>query len=157
MAQTARIGQAELERHFKPLTVRQLFSDAGTKDPGPRLAASCMRASRLAEGALLGAWTLEQIDVLFAEDEGIVALTCSLAMACGAEGITAWSGPGAPFEGLYKRTMSELKEIAAGQLRSRGESKGAGTNPTITGRIRTVGEPAFVFAPTRSNPRRGGY
>lgn len=157
MAGPARIQQSDLERFFEPKTVRALFSDSGGPTPGPRLTAACQRASRLCESYLRRAFTLEQIDALFEEDESIVALCCSLAMACGAEGRSAWSGQGMPFEGLYNRSMKELKEIADGARRSRGEDKGAGVNPTITGRSTPTQCPTFMFAGTARNPKRGGY
>jgi hypothetical protein len=124
---------------------------------GPRLATACLVASRIAESLLLKAWSLEQIDELFAEDQAIVALTCQIAMGWGTSGRAEWSGQGAPFEGLQKAAEGALDKIAAGAMRSRGESHGAGVNATITGRQDAPPDPQFMFAPNRLRPRRGGY
>lgn len=152
----ARIGQPELEAHYPPGVVRRVFSDDGSGNPGPRLARACLRASRRAESLLLRAWTDEQITKLFEEDEAVVAATCGLALFYGVEGKTEWTGQGAPYEGLERRCLAELRDLADGKSRSRGEAEGAGTNPTITGRS-NVPCPQYVFATSAKQPRRGGY
>lgn len=152
----ARIDQGDLEQNFPPKHVRLIFSDDGSGNPGPRLAAACLRASRRAESILLRAWSLESIDKLFEEDEAVMAECCRLAIAYGVQGKTEWSGQGAPYEGTEKAALAALRDLTDGQMRSRGESQGAGTNPTITGRS-TVPDPQYVFASSAKQPRRGGY
>lgn len=154
----ARITQADLEANFPPNHVRAVFCDDGKKNvPGPRLAAACTRASRRAESILLRAWTSEQIDVLFAEDEAIKAETCRLAMAYGVEGKVEWTGQGAPYQGLEQAALKALKDLADAEQRSRAEREGAGQNPRVTGNISPTQCPQFMFASTKSRPRRGGY
>lgn len=153
----ARIDQGDLEANFPPQHVRRIFCDDGSGNPGPRLAKACLRASRRAEAILLRAWTLEQIDVLFAEDDSIVAESCRLAIAFGVDGKTEWSGQGAPYQGAEKAALAALRDLTDAETRSRAESLGAGTNPTIKGSIGTPREPAYVFANSINQTRRGGY
>jgi hypothetical protein len=152
-----RIDQDDLEKFFPPKTVRAVFSDNGSGNPGPRLALACATASRRAEGVLLRAWSLESIDKLFEEDEAVMYATCCLAIAQGVMGRPEWSGQGAPFAGLEKQCLTALRELADAQTRSRAETNGAGGNPTLKGSIRAPAEPQYVFSPSKSNPRRGGY
>lgn len=156
MPGNARIDQEDLEANYPPGVVRRVFSDDGSGIPGPRLARACQRASRRAESILLRAWSDAQIDKLFEEDESVVAATCGLAIFYGVEGKTEWTGQGAPYEGLERRCLAELRDLADGKSRSRGEAQGAGTNPTITGRTNAPC-PQYVFAESRKQPRRGGY
>ena len=153
----ARITQADLEANFPQKHVRGVFSDTGQLQPGPRLAAACMRASRRAESILLRAWSLDGIDVLFEEDEAIRAETCRLAMAYGVEGKTEWTGQGAPYQGLEKAALAALKDLADAEIRSRAESLGAGANPRVSGNVSAPAEPQYTFAPSRNQPRRGGF
>jgi hypothetical protein len=153
----ARITQADLEANFPPEHVRGVFSDTGKLLPGPRLATACARASRRAEGILLRAWSLEGIDVLYAEDEAIVAETCRLAMAYGVEGKPQWTGQGAPYQGLEKAALAALRDLADAEVRSRAESLGAGANPRVSGNVSAPSEPQYVFSSSRNQPRRGGF
>jgi hypothetical protein len=154
----ARIDQGDLESNFAPQHVRRVFSDDGSGNPGPRLAAACLRASRRAESILLRAWPdPTSMDKLFEEDEAIIAETCRLAMAFGVEGKPEWSGQGAPYQGLEKAALAALRDLTDAETRSRAEQNGAGSNPTIRGSIQTPQEPAYVFANSLTQTRRGGY
>jgi hypothetical protein len=157
LAGPARIDQADLEANFPPKHVRAVFSDDGKLQPGPRLSVACTRASRRAESILLRAWSLAGIDVLYQEDEAVRAETCRLVMAYGVEGKIEWTGQGAPYAGLEKAALSALKDLADAEVRSRAESLGAGQNPRVTGNISSPETPQYVFAPSKSQPRRGGY
>jgi hypothetical protein len=155
----ARIDREDLEAQFPSRHVGAVFCDDDSGQPGPRLAAACSRASRRAEGLLLRAWSSEQIDVLYDEDEAIVAETCRLAMAYGVEGKTEWSGQGAPYQGLEQAALKALKDLADAETRSRGEANGAGTNPRAQGNISAPGGACtqYTFSESRTRPRRGGY
>jgi hypothetical protein len=143
----ARIDREDLEAQFPSRHVGAVFCDDDSGQPGPRLAAACSRASRRAEGLLLRAWSSEQIDVLYDEDEAIVAETCRLAMAYGVEGKTE------------QAALKALKDLADAETRSRGEANGAGTNPRAQGNISAPGGACtqYTFSESRTRPRRGGY
>lgn len=154
----ARIDQADLESLFDPRLVRRMFSDDGSGVPGPRLASTCLVASRAAESILLRAWPLEQLDALFEEDEAVRLFTCRLAMAYGGQGKPEWTGDGAPFAGLEQSALKALRDLADAETRSRAETNGAGGNPNKKGNISTPNGPGnFTFAATRGRPNRGGY
>jgi hypothetical protein len=149
------VTQADLEARYTPRVVRQIFSDDGTQNAGPRLAIACETASAQAVALLLKAWSEEQIVTLAFEDPAVKHAICGLAMAIGAAAKPEWSGEGRPYAGLEKQSISWLKELAAAHIRSRGEAQGAGTNPTIAGRTNKP-TPQYIFAETKGK-RPGGY
>lgn len=154
----ARITQADLEAIYAPKVVRAVFSDDSSGQPGPRLASCCLVASRRAEAILLRAWSLEQIDVLFEEDEAVKFFTVQLTLAYGAAAKPEWTREGGPYAGLEQTALKALKDLADAQVRSRAETNGAGGNPVLKGNISTPNGPGnFVFAATRGRPNRGGY
>jgi hypothetical protein len=140
---------------FDPATVRAVFCDDGTGRPGRRLDTAISAGRRMGDAILMTGWGADAIESLVAEDEGIRTLMCRLIVACGMIGKAEWSGAGAPYENLEKQTLDRLKMIALGQARSSGESV-AGANPNIAG-VTIPAEPNFLFAPSASRPRRGGY
>lgn len=153
----ARIDQSDLEALFPPQHVGSVFCDDRSGKPGPRLANTCLVASRMAESILLRAWSLAQIDVLFAEDEAVKMFTARLAMAVGVAGRPEWSGPGAPYAGLETASLKALKDLADAEVRSRAETQGAGANPRTTGSMTSPSQPQYVFSRDRCSPKRGGY
>ena len=142
--------------NFDPATVTAVFCDDGTGRPGKRLDVAISVGRRLGDAILLKGWpTIEQIETLIAEDDAVRALMCRLIIATGMQGKAEWTGDGAPHKGLEQRTMAQLELLATAQARSVGEAA-AGKNPNAGGTIQP-GTPNFMFAPSRSRPRRGGY
>jgi hypothetical protein len=149
------VTQADLEAHYAPKVVRQVFSDDGTQNAGPRLAVACQTGSAQACALLLPAWTEEQIVTIAAEDPAVKHAICQLVMAIGTEGKPEWSGEGRPYAGLEDRARKWLKDLAAAAIRSRAEAQGAGQNQTIRGRTNKP-TPQYIFAETKGK-RPGGY
>lgn len=156
MAGPVYISQADLEDHYTPTVVTNLFDDSGAGTPGPRLNRACAIASRQGDAILLKGWSPEQIATLVHEDEAVLAALCKLAMAVGGEGKPEWTGEGAPFQTAAKDARAELELLAKAHLRSRAESAGAGENPNRRGSV-SHGTPQFLFAPSRSKPNPGGF
>jgi hypothetical protein len=153
----ARIDQSDLESFFPAEHVKGVFSDGRTNSPSPRLANLCLVASRRAESLLLRAWSLAQIDVLFAEDEAVKMFTCQLAMSYGVAGRPEWSGPNSPYATLEQSALKALKDLADAEVRSRAETQGAGQNPRVSGSMTSPSQPQYVFTRDRCSPKRGGY
>lgn len=153
-----RVNQDDLEAFFPPEHVRAVFSDDGSGNAGPRLTIACDVATRRAEAILRRAWPgNEQLDALFAEDSAVRWAAASLALVQGVQGKPQWTGPGAPYEGLEKTALKTLDDLAKANTRSRAEANGAGQNPLVKGSISSPEQPQYVFAASKSNPRRGGY
>jgi hypothetical protein len=153
----ALITQEDLEEHYPPQFVLQVFADTGKNEVGPRCAVACAVATRQGESVCLKAWPAERIPTLVAEDEAVKSAFCDLAMFEGVKGKPQWSGPGAPYANLRKDALASLELLAAGQLRSIAEGKGAGANPNRKGNIASPDCPPRMFAPTRARPKPGGY
>jgi hypothetical protein len=153
----ARIDQSDLESLFPPQHVGSVFCDDRSGRPGPRLANACLVASRRAESLLLRAWSLAQIDVLYAEDEAVKMFTAQLAMAYGVAGRPEWSGQGSPYATLEQSALKALKDLADAEVRSRAETQGAGQNPRVSGSMTSPSQPQYVFTRDRCSPKRGGY
>lgn len=158
MTTPAAITQEDIEERYPPQFVWQVFSDDGAAEPGPRLAVACAVATRQAESVLLKAWPAEQIPLLIAEDEAVKSSVCDLAMFEGIKGKPQWSGQGSPYAGLRVDAMKMLEALAQAQLRTIAEGKGGvATNPNRKGNVASPDSPQFMFAPSRSRPRPGGY
>lgn len=154
------LSRTDLEAKYTASYVRSVFGDNGNGRPGPRVETALAVARRLADAVLLKAWNEEQISVLVYQDESIRSQVLSLAMSEGMEGRPEWdNGADGPRERMRKNALANLELIVKGELRSRGENHGAGTNPhTRLGSVRTERTPhTFVFAGTKSHPRRGGF
>jgi hypothetical protein len=157
MAAPIYVGQSDLETFFPPNHVRQVFCDDGTGTPGPRLAVACSVGCRQADGFLLKAWADDNLAALVAGDDAIRLAVCQLVMAVGVLGKPEWSGEGAPYASSKKDALATLQLLSTAQLRSRAEKTGGGANPNAKGSIASAACPQFVFAPSRRNPRPGGY
>lgn len=157
MAAPIYIGQSDLEAFFPATHVRQVFSDDGSGTPGPRLATALSAGCRQADAYLLKGWADDNLAALVAGDDSIRLAVCQLVMAVGVLGKPEWSGEGAPYATLRKDALAMLQLLSTAQLRSRAEKTGAGANPNAKGSIASAACPQFVFAPSRRNPRPGGY
>lgn len=151
------VGQSDLETFFPSNHVALVFCDDGSGAPGPRLAAALSAGCRQADGFLLKAWEDDNLAALVAGDDAIRLAVCSLVMAIGVLGKPEWLGEGAPYASLKKDAFATLQLLATAQLRSRAEKTGGGANPNARGSIASAACPQFVFAPSRRNPRPGGY
>lgn len=149
---------ADLEAKFGPSIVRQVFCDDGSGEPGPRLTSALRSGRRIGDAVLLTAWTLDQINELVANDDAVRSAMLSLALSEGMEGRIEWDSDGGQRERLRKSALETLKLLAKAEERSVAETT-AGRNPhSSIGRVNTRTTPnTFVFAPTRSQPRRGGF
>lgn len=154
------ITQDDLELKFTPQQVRRVFSDDGSSAPGPRLAAACDEASRIARAILRKSWGSENIDKLIADDAGVRGALCTLAMEIGADAHPEWQQNGkGPYTDAGARARKVLEDIVKGDLRPESEST-AGANPTYADRITTpdaTDHPQFLFAPSGGKRPAGGY
>jgi hypothetical protein len=150
------VDQTSLETFFPSMHVRDVFCDDGSGSPGPRLAVACSVASRMADAELLPAWGGETLEALVTTDDSILYCIAALAMAVGVQGRAAWSGPGSPYADLGSSSRKLLKDLAAGQRRSRSEET-AGVNPNLARGVRSVVTPNFIFTPSAQRPKPGGF
>lgn len=157
MAAPIYVSQDDLESFFPSNHVRGVFCDDGSGLPGPRLTTALSAGCRQADGFLLKAWEDDNLAALVTGDDAIRLAVCSLVMAIGVLGKPEWSGEGAPYQNLRKEAFASLQLLATAQLRSRAEKTGGGANPNARGSIASAAVPQFVFAPSRRNPRPGGY
>ena len=142
-------------------SVDRVFSQDGTATRSAiLLAAAIDRAEADAKTILLRGWSSAQIDLLFANDPGLIAHVGWMAMQYGAESkesfLTA-DGTG-PYDMQYKRAIVHLDKLAKSQRESVGEAQ-AGQNSMTAGAVRPAlptARPRFIFAPTTGRPRGGG-
>lgn len=157
----ADITQADLEAKFTPQQVRKVFADDGSATPGPRLAAACEEASKIARAILRKSWpSAEALDALIAGDAGVRGAICTLAMEIGADAHPEWlraDGKGM-FTDAADRARKTLEAVAKAELRPESETT-AGANPTYQDRITLTEEPEpqFLFAPSQGKRPRGGF
>lgn len=150
------VTQADLEARYPPAHVARVFSDNGADRAGSRFATSASVGCRQADAILLKAWSRDELETLVLGDDGILDAVCDLVLAHGMKGKPEWSsGEGTIYANLKRDALASLQLFVTGQQRSRAEAD-AGANPNIRGR-RTVPCPQFVFAPSRRNPKPGGY
>lgn len=154
------ITQADLELKFTPLQVRRVFADDGSNTPGPRLAAACDEASKIARAILRKSWGSAAVDVLIADDAGVRGALCTLAMEIGADAHPEWQQAGkGPYTDAGARARKVLEDVAKADLRPEGEVT-AGTNPTYADRFTSpdaTDHPQFLFAPSGGKRPTGGY
>jgi hypothetical protein len=155
---TGDLTLADLVAKFGSTLVNNVFCDDGSGEPGPRLLPSLRAGRRIGDAVLLTAWTVEQISELVANDDAVRSAMLSLAMSEGMEGRIEWDSDGGPRERMRKAALETLRLLAKAEERSVAERK-AGANPHASvGRVNTRTSPnTFVFAPSRSQPRRGGF
>ena len=150
------INVSQLNLFFTALLVKQVFTDDGGSQPGPRLDAAVKTASRTADGILLGAgFTEEQIEQLLDEDD---ALRCAVGKLVMAAGMTKpeWHRTDSTLRKDYqKEGETYISDVAQTRKRSVGEAV-AGKNPIHSSRI-TVETPQFVFAPQGGRRAPGGF
>lgn len=156
----ADITQADLEAKFTPRQVQRVFTDEGSPTPGPRLAAACEEASKIARAILRKSWpSAEALDALIADDAGVRGAICTLAMEIGADAHPEWIADGKGiFTDAADRARKVLEAVAKAELRPESEAT-AGTNPTYQDRITLSQEPEpqFLFAPSGGKRPTGGY
>lgn len=154
----AYVTQSDLEDFHKPSEVVRVFTDdGGATINTARLDAAIARGSGIADAILARAWKDAASRAKMAEDPAVKGAIADLVMGYGMNRKPEWrrEGKGAG-DGLIRDAKDTLTKVAAAKLRPAKESE-AGANPTVKSRTNLPQEPQFIFAPTSSNPRPGGY
>ena len=148
------ITQAQLEERFSAKQVRRASNDDGSNSPNVTVINSALtEGSKQAIAILRSNLSDAEIENL-ATDEVVQGAVARLAMAILAERKPEWSREGqGPYANLAKRAKDALNEVAQARQKPLAQAQ---PNPLTQGHLRPTA-PDFVFAPTPTRPKRGGY
>ncbi len=150
---------AQVAAKFTPRQVREAFTDDGSAAMNQTAFDDAVaEASGIADAILAKAWPDPVARAAMAADPAVNGAIRSIVMALGAQRKPEWRGADGRgiYDGLKEKAEKQLERIAAAGLRPAAEAI-AGANPNVGGSVSTPESPQFVFAPSASRPKPGGY